>query len=118
MLAVKRPAQLGFGFFWRYWNQDGLNRIEYYLSALERQVNAGLLPRRRDELPEVFVEAYDHIQRRVSMLSDELRGKIDRLNQGYQDMVAAHYPFWVQGVRRKERMVHGRFCPASLLDAV
>jgi len=97
MLAVKRPAQLGFGFFWRYWNQDGLNRVEYYLSALERQVNAGLLPRRRDELPEVFVEAYDHIQRRVSMLSDELRGKIDRLNQGYQDMVATHYPFWVQG---------------------
>ena len=43
------------------------------------------------------------------MLSDELRGKIDQAQQGYQDMVAAHYPFWVQGVRRKERMVHGGF---------
>ena len=32
----KSTAQLSFRFFWDHWNGKRINRLEYYLSALER----------------------------------------------------------------------------------
>lgn len=51
-LTVKKTDQLTYPFFWEQWNGKKINRLEYYLSALERLVASGdLLPLPEAELP-------------------------------------------------------------------
>ena len=50
-LGVKNPTELTFQFFREHWNGKGLNRLEYYLSELERALDSQeLLPRDAQEI--------------------------------------------------------------------
>lgn len=96
-LKVLKTEQLTFSFFWEAWNEQRLNRLEYYASALERLVSSGeLLPRAEDDLPAVFPNILARIRQRTRAISDDVHRQLDELNRRFQDMVAAQYPSWVQ----------------------
>ncbi|MCX6712176.1 MAG: PglZ domain-containing protein, partial [Candidatus Vogelbacteria bacterium] len=54
-LKMRKTEQLTFTYFRELWNDKRINRLEYYLSSLERRVYSGeFLPRSEDELPSAF----------------------------------------------------------------
>jgi len=103
VLKIGQAHQRSFKTFWDVWNNKKVNRLEYYISALERQISSSeLLPRTREELPLEFSKSLDRIKERVIQLSDEAERQIEQLNESFQDMVRAQYPMWVE----KESEVH------------
>lgn len=96
-LKVKKTEELSFGFFWEIWNENKLNRFEYYLSALERIVDSGnLLPRAESELPSAFSGSVRNIQRRIRHMSDEVFKQLDEINRRFQMLVVAQYQQWTE----------------------
>lgn len=103
VLKISQVHQLSFKTFWEVWNNKKVNRLEYYISALERQTSSSeLLPRSANELPEEFSKSLDQIKDRVTQLSYEAERQIQQVNKSFQDMVQAQYPTWVE----KESEVH------------
>jgi hypothetical protein len=97
-IKVKKPEQLGFKYYWQQWNQQKLNRLEYYLSSLERLLDTGIiLPRSDQELPELFSQALSRMRKRVRTISDEVHHQLDMVNWYFQDLVALQYASWVDG---------------------
>lgn len=95
-LRVQKPDKLSFVFFRNLWNDKRVNRLEYYLSALERLIDSGeTLPRSESDLPVMFVDAVHHVQQSVRRIATEVRKALDEVNAYFQLMVAAHYPSWV-----------------------
>lgn len=95
-LNVLKTDQLSFEFFRSLWNEKKINRLEYYVSALERLVDSGsLLPRPEDELPSVFSNALAGIRQHVRKLSDTVHRQLDDVNCRFQEMVAHQYPSWI-----------------------
>ena len=93
---VMKTDQLSFDRFWQVWNKKRLNRLEYYLSALGRIVDAGdLLPRPVSELPPLFGKTLERVRQRVADLTKATHADIDELNGRFQDLVATHYPSWI-----------------------
>lgn len=94
-LGVKAGQASSYTYFWDLWNGKKLNRLEYYLSALERLVFSGdFLPRAEAQLPEAFSRALTRIRERVTSLAEEVGKQIDALNTYFQKMVASQYAGW------------------------
>ncbi len=95
-LKVKKTDQLTFASFWDQWNGKRLNRLEYYLSALDRLVgSAELLPRSEDELPSAFGNALDRARQRVQAIAAEVLRQLDEVNARFQELVVARYASWL-----------------------
>jgi len=95
-LSVKPTAELSFELFRSLWNDRRVNRLEYFLSALERLVfSVDFLPRFANDLPPVFLAAQDRIRERVGLLRDEIQKALSVLNIRYQELMAAQYKSWV-----------------------
>ncbi len=93
---VAKPEQLSYGLFLEAWNGKKINRLEYFVSALERLVHsADFLPRPENDLPSVFANAVSDIRQRVRTLSDEIAQRLDEMNARFEAMIAAQYPKWV-----------------------
>ena len=96
-LKVMKSDQLTYSFFRNLWNEKGINRIEYYLSSLERLVYSGdLLPRPEDELPSVFSNALQRLRDSVLGIADEVGRQLDDVNRRFQEMVRIRYPSWIE----------------------
>jgi hypothetical protein len=95
-LKVKKTHELTFTWFRSLWNERRVNRLEYYLSDLERLVyHAELIPRSEQETPAPFLRARDRIRERVSRLSAETSAVLAEVNARYQETVLAHYKNWI-----------------------
>ena len=95
-LSVKPASELTFKWFRALWNDRRVNRLEFYLSALERLVfSVDFLPRSANDLPPAFVTAQERIRERVGLLRDEIQKALSVLNVRYQELVAAQYKSWV-----------------------
>jgi len=95
-LSVKPTSELTLKWFRALWNDRRVNRLEYYLSDLERLVHsADLLPHPASDLPSAFLAAQDRIRERVGLLRDEIQKALSVLNARYQEFVAAQYKSWV-----------------------
>jgi len=95
-LKVKKTDQLTFKLFRDFWNEKKINRLEYFISALERHLYSGnFLPRSENELPSVFINTLDQIREVVRNISDEVHGQLDDMNRLFQELVAAKYPYWI-----------------------
>jgi hypothetical protein len=95
-LRVTKTAQLTFKLFWDNWNGKRINRLEYYLSALERLTGSGeLLPRGAADLPPAFGEALGRIRQRVGAMTEEVFQQLDEVNRRFQELVVAQYPSWL-----------------------
>jgi hypothetical protein len=95
-LSVKPVSELTFKWFRALWNDRRVNRLEFYLSALERLVfSMDFLPRSANDLPPAFLAAQERIRERVGLLRDEIQKTLSVLNARYQELVAAQYKSWV-----------------------
>jgi hypothetical protein len=93
---VAKPEQLSYGLFLETWNGKKINRLEYFVSALERLVHsADFLPRPENELPSVFANAVADIRQRVRTLSDEIAQRLDDLNTRFEVMITVQYTAWL-----------------------
>ena len=94
-LSVMKPADFSFSWFRELWNEQHLNRLEYYISDLERLLHgADWMPRQKSNLPPLFLGAQIRIQERVRRLHDESHKGLMRLNARYQEFVADNYSTW------------------------
>ncbi len=96
-LKVMKPEQLTFALFRELWNEKKINRLEYYLSALQRLAQTGeLLPRHEDELPSLFGNTLANLRQRLDALLDEVNRNLNEMNARFQELVARDYPAWVK----------------------
>jgi len=96
ILKINKASQVSFQTFREVWNTKRVNRLEYYLSSLERQIAASeLLPRPREDLPQEFGNVLERIKERAFQLGDEANRLLEQINKSFQEMVAAQYPSWV-----------------------
>ncbi len=96
-IKVQNRKALSFKIFREAWNLKKINRLEYYLSALERLVQSGnLLPCTEGNLPSTFSNALHRIQQNVRTVSETVQKQLDELNIRFQEMVAEQYPLWIQ----------------------
>lgn len=95
-LKMKNTADLTFSYFRSLWNDNKINRMEYYISKLERLISSGsFLPKSEEELPSIFSNAIVKIRERIKTLDDELQKFLKELNLHFQKYVAAHYTEWI-----------------------
>ena len=98
-LKVLKPGQLSFKQIRDDWNEKKINRLEYYLSALQRLVQTGnLLPRHEDELPSLFSNTLAELGQRLEKIREEVYRNLDEMNSCFQELVAREYPNWVKEI--------------------
>jgi hypothetical protein len=97
-LAVTPADKVTIRHFFIWWNRKKVNRLEYYLSRLERLVEGSdLLPRPAETLPSAFESALLRIRQQVRQSSTQVHAQLVQLNHRFQDLVAKQYPTWVKG---------------------
>jgi hypothetical protein len=96
-LRVAVPDGLDFAYFDRLWNEEGLNRLDYYASDLERMLRVGdILPAPRAALWPELAAAWD-AARTTLHESVEAIGQVQTLiNTRFQDLLATHYAHWIR----------------------
>lgn len=95
-LKVKEKSDLSYKWFRSVWNEKRVNRLEYYLSSLERLAgNADFLPRRPDDLPPAFVDSVNRIRGRIRKLTEETQALLGDFNSRFQELMATQYRSWV-----------------------
>jgi hypothetical protein len=98
-LKVLQPEQLSYKQFRDVWNDQKINRLEYYLSALQRLAQTGnLLTRHEDELPPLFSNTLATLRQRLDTIKDEINRQLDDMNARFQELVAREYPHWVKEI--------------------
>lgn len=96
-IKVMNRKDLSFKIFRDAWNEKKINRLEYYLSALERLVQSGnLLPCAEGNLPSAFSNALHRIQQSVKAVSEAVQKQLDEMNVRFQEMVGEQYPLWIK----------------------
>ncbi len=96
-LKNKKKEELDFNLFRKIWIDRGINKIEYYISALERLACSGnLLLRDETFLPSRISNAINNIRLSIQKISKEIRLKLSELNRYFQVMVAGNYKSWVK----------------------
>ena len=96
-LRVARSGDLSPAALRELWNQKRVNRLEYFVSTLERFVDSGqLLPRPEDDLPSVFSNIMQQIRERINRLAGEIHSLLEELNARFQKLVAARYANWIE----------------------
>ena len=107
-LSVMKPADFSFSLFRDLWNDEHMNRLEYYVSDLERLIHgADWMPRRKSDLPPVFLTAQNRIQERIRRLHDDVHKGLARLNDFYQAFVAADYKNWTSCDSHEVKLTSG-----------
>lgn len=95
-IRVSKSDTVSFDLFWKLWNEKKVNRLEYYLSSLDRLVSSHeILPRSSDRLPQEFVASLDRIGQRIQDLTDKSNELLDEVNRSFQEMVRKQYPTWI-----------------------
>lgn len=98
-LKVIKPEELSFKHFREVWNDQKINRLEYYFSALQRLAQTGnLLIRHEDELPSLFSNTLAALQQRLDTVKEEINRNLDEMNARFQHLVAHEYPYWVKEI--------------------
>ena len=94
-LSVMKPMELSFSWFRQRWNEQRLNRLEYFVSDLERMMNGpDFLPLASNRLSPIFADAQARIQDKVRRLHEDIYSGLAQLNVRYQAFVADHYQKW------------------------
>jgi hypothetical protein len=100
LVKVKPTDDLNFVTFWKYWNEKHINRLEYSLSVVERILFTAddlLLPRRKERLPQQFIEILEFVRKRIPEIKGKEEKLINDLNIRFQEVVKRDYPSWTEG---------------------
>ncbi len=96
-LKVIQGGKLTVQWFFEIWNIKKINRLEYYISALERLVDTGeFLPGNPESLPSVFDTMRVRIRDRVRLYSERIHAGLRDINLRFQELVVKQYPSWVR----------------------
>jgi hypothetical protein len=96
-LKVQPVAELDFATFDKLWNQEGLNRLDYYSSDLERSLRVGgILPiPHKDFWPELagrWGQARETLKKTLQAVETVL----NQINDRFQDLYQRHYAAWLR----------------------
>ena len=95
-LKVTQPTQLTYRLFWDAWNGKRINRLEYYVSCLERLVHtADLRPASEEGVPSAFINALARVRQQVASVAADVQRGLDEVNSRFQEAVALQYPGWL-----------------------
>lgn len=95
-LQVKQPEELDFATFDRLWNQNRLNRLDYYISDLERSLRLGhMLPLPLAQFWPALRDRWE--QGRVTLKeTTELVSRVQQaIDRKFQDFYRLHYSTWI-----------------------
>lgn len=96
-LKILPTEKLTFKFFNDIWNNEKINRLEYFLSALERLLHSGVfIPKLENELPSFFTNILERIKQQILAITDEVHRQLDEINLRFQEMVSVKYPDWLK----------------------
>ncbi|MEQ8191741.1 MAG: PglZ domain-containing protein, partial [Candidatus Eremiobacterota bacterium] len=96
-LQSMKKEDLNFKLFRKIWIDRDINKIEYYISTLERLACSGnLLLRDEALLPSRMSNALNNIRLYIQKISKEIRLKLGELNRYFQVMVSGSYKSWVK----------------------
>ncbi len=96
-IKVTPASDLDFATFDDYWNKDRLNRLDYYLSDLERSLRLGdILPIRLGEFWPALRQRWDSARemfKEATKIVDAIQNLLDRR---FQDFYRLHYTDWIR----------------------
>lgn len=93
MLEVK---DLEFGQFQRAWNEDRLNRLDFYLSDLERLLRVGdILPVPVNALWKEMSKRWANARQAFQQTIAAAEKALNMLNDRFQDFYRLHYTKWI-----------------------
>lgn len=93
---VQAAADLDFETFDKLWNQDRLNRLDYYLSDLERSLRVGnMLPIKPDDFWPELRQRWEHARTQFKEIVGIVEDVQNLLDQRFQDFYRLHYTDWI-----------------------
>lgn len=96
-LKVAVADGVGFAYFNGLWNEEGLNRLDYYASDLERMLRVGdILPAARATLWPELTAAWDGARATLHESIEAMGQVLALVNTRFQDLLATHYPRWIR----------------------
>jgi hypothetical protein len=96
-LKVAAAGELDFAYFDRLWNEEGLNRLDYFASDLERMLRVGdILPAPRTALWPELAAAWDAGRTALRESVEAVGQVLALINTRFQDLLAGHYTRWIR----------------------
>ncbi len=96
-LNVAEAKDLSLEDFTHPWHEQGLSRLEYYLSDLERMFRVGeLLPAPRRAFWPELASLWDAARERLRELSETVTQTQRLVDHRFQDFYRLHYSQWIQ----------------------
>jgi hypothetical protein len=96
-LKVLKPDELTFEQFRRLWNDDRVNRLDYYISGVRRLVQVGdILPVPKAQFWPNLTQRWGAAQLKLSESIKVVEQNVDVVNMRFQDLYHAHYITWIK----------------------
>ena len=112
--TVTGADELSFADFDKLWNEDGLNRLDYYLSDLERTLRVGnILPVPQKSLWPELAKRWSDARLALGELVVEVSQMQNLLNARFQDLYQLHYADWIGDAHAPAVFTH-QFLPRML----
>jgi hypothetical protein len=93
---VTPTEELEFERFDRLWNQEKINRLDFYVSDLERMLRVSdMLPAAHNSLWPAFEQQWKDARERFKEVAGLVTQVLDRINRLFQDMYQKNYTKWI-----------------------
>jgi hypothetical protein len=113
-LVVARPDDLTFGRFDKAWREDGLAKLDFYLSDIGRTLRLEQVKPMRDQLLwEEFRKLWAKAREQFELLQEQVRKDLARFHEKFQDVYAANYTRWIRDLNAPVVFTH-QFIPRFL----
>ena len=96
-LKVARTDQIELAWFYDLWTKDGVDRLDYYGTELQRLLRVGdLLPVSLNEFWPRLVQRWEQVQTRLNEAIANVQKSLNLVNEKFQDLYRAHYATWIK----------------------
>lgn len=113
-LKVLKPEQLQFQQFFQLWNDDKVNRLDYYTSGLRRLVQVGdILPMPKGHFWPKLAQRWEVAQQKLNESIKAVDQDVDAANIKFQDLYHANYVKWINQADAPPVFTH-QFVPRVL----
>lgn len=95
-LKVLTPDQLQFEQFYKIWNEDKANRLDYYMSGLRRLMGVGdIFPVPKNQFWPTLTERLTTALQKLDESIKSAEQDVDIANTKFQDLYLANYVKWI-----------------------
>ncbi len=93
---VKPANDIDFAIFNKLWNEDKLNRLDYYISEMERLLRVGeILPVPSDRLWKSYLTRWEEARKKFKETSGAVEDVFKKINSLFQDLYHKNYTKWI-----------------------